>query len=133
MNKLSNYSNHTYAILRILSGLLIFFHGLQIVFGVLSTSAKAPFTQIWIGGVIMLVCGLLLAIGLFSRWTAFLLSGTFAVAYIQYHWKFQFGAEFFPAINGGELSFLYCFLFLYMACRGGVIWCVDKQKLPIAI
>jgi len=51
-----------------------------------------------------------------------------AVAYFQFHWKFQSGPEFFPAINKGELAALYSFVFLFIACRGGVIWCLDKKK-----
>ena len=41
-----------------------------------------------------------------------------AVAYFQFHWKFQMDANFFPAINGGELAVVYCFLFLFIACKG---------------
>ena len=50
-----------------------------------------------------------------------------AVAYFQFHWKFLLGAKFFPGINKGELAVLYCFLFLYIACRGGVKWCLDRK------
>jgi putative oxidoreductase len=50
-----------------------------------------------------------------------------AVAYFQFHWKFQFGPKFFPAINEGELAALYCFVFLYLACRGGVKWALDRK------
>jgi putative oxidoreductase len=50
-----------------------------------------------------------------------------AVAYIQFHWKFQFGPEFFPAINDGDVAILYCFVFLYIACRGSGIWSLDKR------
>ncbi|MCP4900981.1 MAG: hypothetical protein GY906_28770 [bacterium] len=49
-----------------------------------------------------------------------------AVAYFQFHWKFQFNEAFFPVINQGELAVIYCLLFLYMATRGGVKWCIDK-------
>ena len=54
-------------------------------------------------------------------------SGTMAVAYFQFHWKFQLGPQLFPAINKGELAIFYCFVFLYIACRGGVKWSLDKQ------
>jgi hypothetical protein len=50
-----------------------------------------------------------------------------AVAYFQFHWKFQIGPKFFPAFNKGELAALYCFVFLYIACRGGVKWSLDKK------
>jgi putative oxidoreductase len=60
------------------------------MFGVLTIKpGPAPFTQGWIGGVIELLCGVLIALGLFTRPAAFLTSGTMAVAYFQFHhvWK----------------------------------------------
>jgi len=59
---------------------------------------------------------------------SFPLQRTMAVAYIQYHWKFQIGDQLFPAINKGELALLYTFVFLLIACRGGVKWSLDKTK-----
>ena len=35
---------------------------------------------------------------------------------------------FFPALNKGELAALYCFVFLFIACRGGVKWSLDKKN-----
>jgi putative oxidoreductase len=66
-------------------------------------------------------------LGFQTRAAAFLCSGTMAVAYFQYHWKFQIGSMIFPALNKGELAVLYSFVFLYLACRGGVKWCLDKK------
>ncbi len=127
MNWLSRYSDHAYALLRIMAGFMFAFHGVQKVLGILSEFQPAVGSQIWIGGVIELVCGLLIMIGLQTRWAAFLASGEMAVAYFQFHWKFQMGAQFFPAINKGELAALYCFVFLLFACRGGVKWSVDRK------
>lgn len=127
MKQLSQYSNSVYAILRIMSGLMFTFHGVQKIFGILTDHQPAVGSQIWIGGLIELVCGIMIVIGLFTRWAAFLVSGTMAVAYIQFHWQLQFGANFFPAVNKGELAALYCFLFLYIACRGAVKWGIDKE------
>ncbi len=67
-------------------------------------------------------------VGFRTREAAFLCSGTMAVAYFQFHWKFQIGPQFFPAINKGELAVLYCFVFLCIACRGGVKWSLDKKN-----
>lgn len=50
---------------------------------------------------------------------------TVAVAYSQFHWKFQFNEAFLPVVNHGELAAIYCFVFLYIATRGGVKWCID--------
>ncbi len=93
-------------------------HGAQKILGVL-TDRPGPeaFSQMWIGGVIELVGGILIAIGLLTRPVALLASGTMAVAYIQFHWKGALDSAFFPAVNGGELAVVYCFLFLYVAFR----------------
>ena len=128
MKVLAKCTDLTYAILRIVAGAIFSFHGVQKLFGVLTEHQPSIGSQLWFGGVIELICGLLIVIGFQSRWAAFLASGTMAVAYIQFHWKFQFGPEFFPAINGGDAAILYCFVFLYIACRGSGIWSLDKSS-----
>jgi putative oxidoreductase len=128
MKILSKFQDQAYALLRIAAGFMLAFHGVQLVFGVLSEFRPLLGSQLWIGGVIELLGGLLLLVGFQTRWAAFFASGAMAVAYFQYHWKFQFGAEIFPAVNKGELAALYCFVFLFIACRGGVTWCLDKEK-----
>lgn len=126
MTWLSKYSDHTYALLRIVSGLLLAFHGLQKIFGVVSGFQPPVGSQLWIGGLIELVGGLAILVGFQTQLAAFLCSGMMAVAYMQFHWKFQFGAAFWPAVNKGELAVVFCFLFLFIAAKGGVKWCLDK-------
>lgn len=128
MNKLSKHSDWVYALLRIVTGFMFSFHGAQKTLGILSEFQPALGSQLWFGGLIELLGGALVMVGFKTRWAAFLASGTMAVAYFQFHWKFQFGPEFFPAINKGELAALYCFVFLLITCRGGVMWCLDKHK-----
>lgn len=128
INRLSPYSEHAWAILRISAGLLFAFHGVQKTFGVLSEFHPPLASQIGIGGVIELVTGLLIAIGLFTRESAFLASGTMAVAYTQFHWKLAMGEQFLPPINKGELALVYCLLFLYTACRGAGKFSLDSRK-----
>ncbi len=128
MKQLEKFSNHAYALLRIVAGFMFFFHGVQKVLGLFSDHPMPPVgSQIWIGGMIELIAGLLVMVGFQTRWAAFLSSGEMAVAYFQFHWKFQSGSQLFPAINKGELAVLYCFVFLYIACRGGVKWSLDKK------
>jgi putative oxidoreductase len=126
-------AEQAYALLRIISGLMFSFHGMQKVLGILSEHQPAVGTQIWLGGVIELVAGLAIALGLFTTWAAFLASGTMAVAYTQFHWKLAFGAAFLPAVNKGELALLYAFLFLFIACRGAGIWGVDRARVGISV
>lgn len=117
-----------YAALRIVVGVLFAFHGVQKLFGVLTEFHPPVGSQLWVGALIELVTGLLMAAGLFTSWAAFLASGTMAVAYIQFHWKLSFGAAFFPAVNEGELALVYAFLFLFIACRGAGRASVDGAR-----
>ncbi len=127
MNFLARYTDTTYAIMRIASGALFSFHGMQKIFGLLAEHETAFLSQMWFGGIIELVCGLLLVAGFQTRPAAFLASGTMAVAYIQFHWAFQMGPKFFPALNGGDGALLYAFMFLYIACQGAGQWALDKE------
>src|SRR5262245_43740202 len=123
---LAPHAERVYAAIRIIAGFLMFVHGAQ-KFGFLG-APPAPlqaFSQIWIGGVLEVVCGLLVLVGLATVPAAFLVSGTMAVAYTQFHWKLQFGIPLFPSKNGGELAFVYCWLFLYFACHGSGLVSVD--------
>jgi len=127
MKWLEKYADHAYALLRIVTGFMLSFHGAQKILGVLADMQPPVGSQLWFGGIIELLCGLAVLLGFKTRAAAFLCSGTMAVAYFQFHWKFQMGANLFPAINKGELAVLYCFVFLCIACRGGVKWCLDKK------
>ena len=127
MKQLGKYADHAYALMRIVAGAMFAFHGMQKILGILSDHPQPTLgSQMWIGGMIELIGGLLVLFGFQTRWAAFLCSGEMAVAYFQFHWRFQMGPEFFPGINKGELAVLYCFVFLLIACRGGVKWSVDK-------
>lgn len=89
--------------------------------------ATAVGSQLQISGIIELSGGLAVRLGFQTRVAAFLSSSMMAVAYFQFDWKFQLGPMLFPVINKGELAVLYCFLFLFIACRGGIKWCLDKK------
>ena len=128
MKWLAKYADYAYALLRIVTGLMFSFHGAQKILGVLTESQPPVWSQLWIGGLIELVGGLAVMLGFQTRVAAFLCSGMMAVAYFQFHWKFQIGPNIFPALNKGELAVLFCFVFLFIACRGGVKWCLDKTS-----
>ncbi|MDZ4773299.1 MAG: DoxX family protein [Planctomycetota bacterium] len=129
MKFLAPFTDQTYALLRIVAGILFTFHGLQKIFGLLAEhESPEAGSLLWIGGILELVCGVAIAIGLRASFAAFIASGMMAVAYFKFHWKFQFDANFFPIVNKGELAVLYCFLFLFIACRGSGPWSVDHPQ-----
>ena len=128
MKWLEKYAGHAYALLRIMTGFMFCFHGAQKILGILSEFQPPMGSQLWVGGIIELLGGLAVMLGFQTRVAAFLCSGEMAVAYFQFHWKFQMGPKFFPAINQGEMAVLYCFVFLYIACRGAVKWGLDKKN-----
>jgi len=128
MRFLKKYSDHAYAALRIVAGVMFAFHGAQKLFGVLGGHQQALFTQMWFAGIIELFGGLAVALGLATGVAAFICSGEMAVAYFQAHWKMQMTAErLFPIMNAGELALVYCFLFLFIATRGTVKWGLMKR------
>ncbi len=128
MTRLERYEPYGYALLRIVAGAMFAFHGVQKVTGWLGTLQPVG-SQLWIGGVIELVGGALIAAGLFTRWAALIASGTMAVAYFQYHWKLDLdGFRWLPAINKGELAALYCFVFLLFTLRGAGVWALDRRR-----
>ena len=127
MKHLEQYADQAYALMRIVTGFMFAFHGAQKILGLLAEFQPPVGSQIWIGGILELLGGLAVLLGFHTRLAAFLCIGEMAVADFQFHWKFQLGSKFFPAINKGELAALYCFVFLLIACRGGVKWCLDKR------
>jgi putative oxidoreductase len=46
-----------------------------------------------------------------------------AVAY----WLYHSSPPFYPLVNGGEVAALYCFIFLFIACKGSGIWSMDNK------
>jgi len=125
---LSPFSETTYAILRIVAGLMWSFHGMQKILGIYNTHGRPEtWSQGWFGGIIELVCGLLIAFGFLASPAAFLASGTMAVAYTQFHWLDGKTPHILPGVNGGELALLYAFLFLFIACKGAGKWSVDAK------
>jgi putative oxidoreductase len=129
MKWLGKYSDHAYALLRILSGILFAFHGAQKLFGVLGGQPPPLFSQRGLAGIIEFFGGLAIALGLGTRIAAFIASGEMAVAYFQVHWRMEMTADrFFPVMNAGELALLYCFLFLFIATRGTVKWGLMKRS-----
>jgi putative oxidoreductase len=120
---LAKFEPYAYALLRIVTGLLFLFHGLQKLFGFYGGQVVPLASQAGAAGIIELVAGTLVMVGLFTAPAAFLCSGEMAVAYFQKH----FPQAFWPIQNQGELAALYCFVFLFIATRGSGIWAVKNR------
>jgi putative oxidoreductase len=121
-DRLNQISPYVLGIVRIVVALLFFEHGSSKLFGFPSAaSMPALFTLGWFAGALELVGGALLAAGLFTRATAFILSGEMAFAYFLSHAP----RGFFPILNHGDGAILFCFIFLYIAFAGGGAWTLD--------
>jgi putative oxidoreductase len=124
MRFLENYQEQAYALLRITAGFMFLLHGTQKFF---NFPQQYPYGELGFlsiaAGSIELIGGVLIILGLTTRGAAFLCSGTMAVAY----WLVHGTKSFYPLVNGGELAALYCFIFLFIACKGSGIWSMDNK------
>ena len=129
---LDRLSGPLLSILRIVVGLLFLEHGTAkfLHFPAIEMFAQTPpaFSVLWFSGVLELVGGAMIALGLFTRPVAFVLSGEMAVAY----WMVDAPQSPFPLVSQGEGAVLYCFVFLYFAAVGGGPWSLDAalRKKP---
>ena len=112
------------SILRVVAALLFLQSGLSKFFGF--PAAGPPLAGLIILAAIIEVIGsLLLLVGLYTRLAALVMSGEMAFAYFMAHAP----KSFYPAVNGGTLAILYCFVFLYFVFAGGGPWSVDRVVL----
>ena len=114
-------------ILRIVIGFLFLQHGSAKLLGIPHVAmfdGLQLFSLIGVAGILELVGGILILIGLCTRFTAFILSGEMAFAYFLAH----AGAGPLPMLNGGELAVVYCFVFLYLAFAGAGAFSIDNAR-----
>jgi putative oxidoreductase len=117
---------YTYALLRIMSGFMFAAHGGQKLLSFPAPSPDgAPWFVIYVAGSVELFGGLLVMLGLFTPWAAFLASGVMASAYWMAHGSLSASLDFFPLVNHGEAAALYCFIFLFLSSRGSGVWSLD--------
>lgn len=124
---LSRFEPQAYFLLRVVFGLLFMCHGLQKILGMLGGvqgHSLPPMTFMWFGGMIELVTGVLILVGFLTHIAAFLASGEMAVAYFKFHAP---RGGILPIMNGGELAVIYCFVALYIACRGAGKFGIDRK------
>ena len=116
MSFLAPFAPHLRSLARIMLGLMLLEHGTvkHLGFPEHPMNAVSVTALPGIAGVLELVFGSLLVLGLFTRFSAFILSGLAACAYfIMYA-----GKGFFPIVNGGELAVVYAFALLWLAAEG---------------
>lgn len=123
MRFLGRYAETLFAIMRIVAGFLFLCHGGQKLFGWFGAE-RAGEPLMMVAGVIEFGGGLLIMIGLFASFAAFIASGEMAAAYFMVHAP----NSFWPIVNHGELPALYSFLFLYIAAHGSGRWSVDAMR-----
>ncbi len=120
----TRYGSQTYALLRIVTGLVFLWHGTGKLLGFPKTVPDAPAFVLYVAGPIELVGGALVMVGLFTRWAAFTCSGLMAAAY----WMAHGTKHLFPQVNGGELAIVYCFVFLFISSKGAGIWSLEGSR-----
>src|SRR5690606_4485152 len=124
-DRLSAWAPQWLSVMRIMSALLFLEHGTQKLFNFpAAAEAMTLSPMMWVQALIELIGGVLLALGLFTRPVAFILSGNMAVAYFMAHAP----QSFFPILNGGDAAILYCFVFLYFFSAGPGPWSIDASR-----
>lgn len=124
----ASWAPYFHSLLRIIAAAIFMLSGTMKLFSFPSPMPPeaGPFvlmSQIGIGGVLELIGGALLVLGLFTRPTAFVMSGMMAVAYFQFHAP----SGFWPTANGGTPAILFCFIFLFFSAAGAGPWSVDAM------
>jgi len=131
-DKLTPHAPKAIAALRIITGLLFLQHGLGKFFHFpdvpmfkgLNLFSAQLFSLFGAAGTLEVIGSLLVIVGLWTRATAFVLSGFMAVAYFMMHAP----AGFFPILNGGELAVEYTFVFLLFVFVGPGAWAIDNKN-----
>jgi putative oxidoreductase len=117
--------------MRVAAALLFFQHGAEKLFG-FAGARPVPdlFAQRGIAGLLETIGPILLVLGLFPRFTAFILCGEMAVAYFQ-SWAPR---GFWPIANGGEEAVLFCYFYLWIMTAGPGAYSldawIDRQRGP---
>ena len=120
-----HWAPYVVAALRIVTALLFLEHGTAKLLGFPETAIAFPpaWSLSWITAWFEVVGGLLILVGLWTRWVGVLLAGEMAVAY----WYAHAPQSSFPIVNGGEAAILFTFIFLALAVIGAGEWSVDKM------
>jgi putative oxidoreductase len=124
---IATWESQARSVLRIIAGYMIILHGLRETLGWLPPRARGPGSFMaldplgQVGGTILLIAGVLLLVGLFTRLSAAVLAIQAVAAY------FYAAAPrgVWPIRNGGNETLTYLFVFLYLAAAGAGVWSLD--------
>ncbi len=134
MNSLNRFADPVYCLMRLIVGLMLACHGLQLVFGMFGGMPGSDKMITQVGGWIQLIGGFLIAFGLLTRLSAFICSGMMAVAYFMFHVANAATpmAKLIPISsaepqfsNHGELAVFYCWVFFFIFFYGPGRWSID--------
>jgi putative oxidoreductase len=134
MSKLTAWSPHALAVLRIMTALLFMEHGLMklIHFPAPQPGAPDPLPALlFAAATIEVAGGALIAVGLLTRVAAFICSGEMAAGYFMVHAP----KSFWPALNQGDAAILFSFVFFYLIFAGSGAWSLDAilRKSPTSV
>ncbi len=125
LDKISEkYTDQLYAVFRILAGFMFFQHGAQKLFGWFGGKAITDLSSLMgVAGIVEFFGGILIILGLFTRYTAILVG-------IQMFWAF-YSVHFLnkgwsPIQNGGELAALYFAIALVLLSQGSRAWSLER-------
>ena len=116
------------SVIRILLGLLYMQHGLSKYFG-FPTPAPQNFQVLslfGLAGAIETIGGLMLALGIYTRWVALIISGEMAVAFFLVRQRMSI--SFYPMRSGGQLEAVYSIFFFMFFLVGGGAWGFDRAR-----
>ncbi len=123
------FAPYTELLIRLMAGGALAWHGQQILFGNIEGAGRF-FESVgfdnglfwaWVVGVLELVCGLCLALGLFTRLAAGPILVFLIVAIVTYHWQFGFNWE----SRGIEYPLFWAIVVFHFLVRGGGPWSLD--------
>jgi putative oxidoreductase len=121
----ASWSPQLLSVLRIVAMINFISHGTQKIFDYPPTIPPHPWPPLLqFAGWIEIILGTLILVGFLTRPAAFILCGEMAVAYFRTHAP----RDFWPVNNGGEITVIYCFFFLYLIAAGPGSWSLDSLR-----
>src|SRR6185503_14865986 len=125
------FAPYTELPIRLIAGGALAYHGYQILFGNIegagrffeSVGFENGLFWAWVVGILEFVCGLCLALGLFTRLAAGPILGFLLVAIVIYHWQFGYNWE----SRGIEYPLFWAIVVFHFLVHGGGRWSLDAR------